>query len=237
MAAKKKRAKKGRAAKKTSGRSSGTSTKPVFPYATRPSALRKFLDEVPKRPKPQKVNAELLASWGMGGGENTSIIRVLKALSLIGNSNEPTDQYVAYMRAGAGPAVLGSLLKQVYAPLFGSSLEPHRESNEALRNLFNIHSGGAESTIEFQIQTFKALCDYARFDGAPGSGVPASAPQGGGSSVGAPGAVGTVPVNINLHIHLPEQKTSREYEYIIQDIARYIYGRDPGTTGDRDRQS
>ena len=32
-----------------------------------------------------------------------------------------------------------------------------------------------------------------------------------------------VAVNINLHIHLPEGKSSRDYQYIIQDIAKYIY--------------
>jgi hypothetical protein len=45
---------------------------------------------------------------------------------------------------------------------------------------------------------------------------------------GAPNAGGTPdlpPIKIDLHIHLPENKTTRDYEAIIQDIARYIYGR------------
>ena len=33
------------------------------------------------------------------------------------------------------------------------------------------------------------------------------------------------PMQIDLHIHLPENKTTRDYEAIIQDIAKYIYGR------------
>jgi hypothetical protein len=32
-------------------------------------------------------------------------------------------------------------------------------------------------------------------------------------------------VHIDLHIHLPENKSRRDYEAIIEDIGRYIYGK------------
>lgn len=44
---------------------SDASTKPVFPYSTRPNSLRKFLETVPKKPKPTKVNVETLRAWGL----------------------------------------------------------------------------------------------------------------------------------------------------------------------------
>lgn len=48
------------------------------------------------------------------------------------------------------------------------------------------------------------------------------APEG-ASGVGA--ATGAAVVHINLHIHLPENKTRRDYEAVIEDIGRYIFGR------------
>jgi hypothetical protein len=38
-------------------------------------------------------------------------------------------------------------------------------------------------------------------------------------------------VKIDLHIHLPENKTARDYDSIIQDIAKYIYGRNVADRG------
>ena len=90
----------------------------------------------------------------------------------------------------------------------------------------NIHSGGGARAIDLQVQTFKALSEYADFTGTgdsatggPGMGAGADGGRGGA-------AAGTLPpVQIDLHIHLPENKTARDYESIIQDIAKYIYGR------------
>jgi hypothetical protein len=109
------------------------------------------------------------------------------------------------------------------------------ESNEKLQNLFNIHSGGGDRALDQQIQTFKALCENATFDktsvatgviaaGAPGQIFAAANPSNAGASIGQP------VVNINLQIHLPENKSRRDYEDIIEDIGHHIFGR---TSGDR----
>jgi hypothetical protein len=201
--------------------------RPTFPYTTRPGALRRFLSEVPTRPRPTRVDDQLLRSLNLSGGENRTILRVLKAIGLLSSSGEPTEQYAEFMDAERGPAVLGQLLRTTYAPLFQASHQPHREPDERLRNLFNIHSAGAKQTIDFQIQTFKALADHADFTAAPVTGASTRGTAGGATSgVTLPHTTGqSVPIHIDLHIHLPEGKTTRDYEYIIQDLARYIFGR------------
>lgn len=203
-----------------------TSGKPKFPYATKPNSIRRFLELVPKKPKPPKVNTALLKAWGLKSTNDASIIRVLKSLGLVSSTNEPTEMYVEFMKPDVGPAVLAQAIRTEWAPLFQASHEPHKEDDETLRNYFNIHSGGSESTISYQIQSFKAVCDHADF----GASTPATA---------APVAVGSGPVtdtreangptlHIDLHIHLPENKSRRDYEYIFEDIARYLLGREPG---------
>lgn len=212
----------------------------AFPYTQRPGGLRRFLGEVPKRPRPTKVNTEMLASWGLTGGQNYTVVRVLKAVGLLNDNNEPNDNYVAFMRAGTGPAVLAQLVKRTYAPLFEATHQPYRASAENLRNLFNIHSGGA--SIELQIQTFKALCDSADFEAAEAKGT--AVIEGAASTVGAGAAAGSSPtggggptVHVDLHIHLPPGKSSRDYQYIIQDIARYLYGVGGDDEGKRDERA
>jgi hypothetical protein len=210
----------------------------AFPYTQRPGGLRRFLAEVPKRPRPTKVNTELLASWGLTGGQNYTVVRVLKTVGLLNDNNEPNDNYVAFMRAGTGPAVLAQLVKRTYAPLFEASHQPYRESAENLRNLFHIHSGGA--TIELQIQTFKALCEFADFEAAEPSTMAATSASNAAAStavgLSATGGIGPT-LHVDLHIHLPPGKSSREYQYIIQDIARYLYGVGADDEGKRDERA
>lgn len=203
---------------------------PKFPYTTEPKSLRRLLAEIPKRPKPTKINMDTIRSWGVSNNNNAvSAIRVLKAIDLLGPSGEPTTAYVDFMKTGTGPSALAQHIKSTYKVLFENSLAPQDESDPELTKLFNIHSAGAEETMRLQLQTFKALSDYADFSAEPGAGDPAKTPGSGtGQAAGATrGDQQRLPsVQVDLHIHLPENKTTRDYEAIIQDIGRYIYGRE-----------
>lgn len=201
------------------------STTPKFPYTTKPGSLRKFLETVPTKPRPAKVNFELLKAWGMKDSNDKSIIRVLKDLGLVGPNNETTEKYVEFMTPGKGPAVLGAAIKTVWAPLFGLSHQPHREDDATLRNYFNIHSGGSDSTISLQIQTLKAACDFAVFDSANVAAAAATPSSAASAMATAASGSGGAVIHIDLHIHLPENKAARDYEYIFEDIAKHLLGR------------
>lgn len=200
-------------------------TQPLFPYTTKPASLRRLLQEIPKKPRPPKFDMAILKSWGFSDQNDHSMLRVLKSVNLLNDKNEPTDLYGRFMSIGEGAAVLGPEIKRVYAPMFQASHTPYNESSEKLQNLFNIHSGGGERALDQQIQTFKALCENATFDQTKQPGIPQGSPAVPLPN-GLPGA-GLVPpvININLHIHLPENKTRRDYEDIIEDIGRHIFGR------------
>jgi hypothetical protein len=203
---------------------------PRFPYTTEPKALRRLLTEIPKRPKPPKVSLDTLKAWNVSKNTNSrTAIAVLKKLGLLGPSGEPVECYVEFMKTGTGPAALATRIKEVYKVLFENCHAPQTESVDELKKLFHIHSGGGDFAMRLQVQTFKAPADHANFaagtDGASGNGraavgVGKQDDEGTGSGQQLP------PIRVDLHIHLPENKTSRDYEAIIQDIARYIYGRD-----------
>ncbi len=206
----------------------GETGEPKFPYTTEPQALRRLLTEIPKRPKPPKVTMETLKAWNVSNNNNArTAIAVLKKLGFLGSAGEPTELYVEFMKTGVGPGVLGRRIKEVYRVLFENSHAPQSEPIEELKKLFNIHSGGGTEAMRLQVQTFKTLSEYATFtvaDAAPGA-----------KNHKATGEAQTLtdhqdhrlpPIQVDLHIHLPENKTTREYEAIIQDIAKYIYGRE-----------
>ena len=132
------------------------------------------------------------------------------------------------MHLEGGAAALSESIRRVYEPLFHASHTPYKESNEKLQNLFNIHSGGGERVLDQQIQTFKALCENTSFDSEgqvstllPDMNVSKSQAT---TTTAQPNAA-TPAVHINVHIHLPENKSRRDYEAIIEDIGRYIFGK------------
>jgi hypothetical protein len=214
--------------KKSSTRRQKADTPARYPYTTTPAALRRLLQEIPKRPKPGKMTLDTLKTWKVASSNDATPLSVLKKLGMLSTTGEPLQPYTDYMMSPpSGPRSLGVRLREVYKELFESSHEPHKNSGE-LKTFFNIHSGGGERTIDLQVQTFKALSEYADFsasaDMSGGAVVPQQA-QTGGLSGNRTDNPGLPPVRIDLHIHLPENKSSRDYEAIIQDIAKYIYGR------------
>jgi len=235
MAAGKKASKK---ATKNGAKGATTAKAPIeteakFPYTTKPNSLRKLLKLLPTKPKPPKVDQTQLRSWGFNDANDYSMIRVLKALDILDSKNQPTNTYADYMQPGRGPKALAPAIKRVYAPLFNAAHAPYNEDNSSIAQLFNIHSGGSERTLEQQIQTFKALCESADFSEAGqrdgvGPDVAKRKDQAEGKNTAQDSGSGPI-VHINLHIHLPEGKGRRDYEYIIEDIGRHIFGRKGGS--------
>jgi hypothetical protein len=204
-------------------------TAPKFPYTTKPSSLRRLLQEIPNKPRPLKFDKKLLKSWGYADANDYSMIRVMKALGLLNSNNEPTELYAQYMNLQTGSTVLAEPIKSIYQPLFNASVSPYDEDTKKLQNLFNIHSGGSERSIEQQIQTFKALCENTAFDGVVQQPPPSTTTTSlvTSSATGQLQSMqsGPTSVNINVHIHLPENKSRRDYECMIEDIGKYIFGR------------
>lgn len=219
---------KKRASAKSASKRAPAATPPKYPYTTRPSALRKFLKLVPEKPKPARVDATHLKGWGIGDTNALTMIRVLKRLGLVAANGAPTQDYETFMRLDAGPAMLGRKLRETYPEIFSASNAPHKEDDDSLRRLFNIHTGGSETVIQQQLQTFKALAEFASFSRDTAAAVSgeisstgegAAAKSGGGSDTKAP------TLHIDLHIHLPPDKSSRDYQAIFEDIGRYLMGR------------
>jgi hypothetical protein len=207
-----------------------TSSGAAFPYCTAPKSLRRFLEMVPQKPRPPKVTGSTLKVWGLKSGNDQSILRVLKSLGLLGASGETTQSYADFMRKETGPAVLGRKIKSVYSSLFENVTDPKNASTDELLSFFNIHSGGSEATIRYQIDTFKALAAYATFGQSdpleqPDAGVVAEGPNG--QVRKATTGSGEPAIRIDLHIHLPENKSKSDYDAIIESIANHLYKRAP----------
>lgn len=210
--------------KKTSTRGARdeTTAEPKFPYCTTPQSLRRFLEIVPQKPKPPKVTGATLKVWGLKNSNDQSILRVLKAADLLGPGGDTTPTYAEFMTKDKGPAALGKKIREIYSTLFENVPNPEKASSPDLTNFFNIHSGGGERTIRFQIDTFKALAAYATFgetDPLAGKEIDGEVHGNGGGRAEEP------TIRVDLHIHLPENKTRADYDALLESIATHLYGR------------
>lgn len=217
-------AKKKLSAKKTKGNEEekgGAYGNPAYPYSTTPNSLRRFLSMAPEKPKPSKITADTLKIWNLKNSNDYTILRVLKSLELLSQTGEPTAHYADFMKKDTGPAALGKRIKILYDNLFQNVPSPEKASNDDLKNFFNIHSGGGERTIQYQIDTFKALASYATFgssDPLVGSSGPDDLNQGFNN-----GTFSGPTIKFDLHIHLPENKTKADYDAIMESIAHHLY--------------
>lgn len=203
--------------------------KPKYPYTTKPGTLRKLLSLIPERPRPPKFTGKVLKSWGFTDSNDASAIRVLKNVGLLSETGETGDMYKGFMDRSQGPAVLGTLVRDTYPELFTTVKDPARASSEDVTRFFNVNSGGSPKTIEYQVQSFRALADSSRFDAgerAPKSGETGSETPSAGSGR-IPGGDGHAALHIDLHVHLPENKTLLDYAGIFASIAEHILGRKP----------
>jgi len=201
---------------------------PAYPYTTVPNSLRRFLELVPQKPKPPKVNGDTLKVWGLKNSNDQSILRVLKKLDLLSSNGDTAATYAEFMRPDIGASVLGQKIKSVYSKLFENVANPGTASTEELTSFFNIHSGGGEKTIRFQIDTFKALAAYATFGQSDPLQSSETSLENGSESSGVRTGGMTLPaIRIDLHIHLPENKSKSDYDAIMESIANHLYKRTP----------
>lgn len=136
---------------------------PKFPYMLTPNALSKFLDLIPKKPKPPKVDGQLLQSWDLRSNNDIKLVSVLREVGVLSADSSPTDIYEALMHGDDGKKQLAAQIRARYGPLFNADHEPYANDATATK-LFNIHGGTqAPKTLQLMRQTFMALCKAADF--------------------------------------------------------------------------
>jgi len=199
---------------------------PKYPYSLTPSSLGKFFSKIPNKPRPEKIDAATLKAWEFRNSNDTSIIRVLKNIDFIDATGTPTKNYEKFMQPGTGPAILGIQLKKVYSTLFSTVSNPGKATSEELKSFFNTYGGGSERAVQLQIQTFKALAVHATFGASDPLEQEDDFDQGDDQNDGNAGKrFNTPPIRVDLHIHLPENKTKVDYDSILESIAKHIYGK------------
>ncbi len=191
-----------------------------FPYTSAPNSLRKFLKGIPEKAVPPKVTQQYIVSIGMKSGNDRTIIPVLKSVGLLDGSGVPTSPFRDFRDRSKGPTVLAGLIRNTYSDLYSTYEDAHAQSDDNLTNFFKAKSKLGVRAIQFQLATFKVLCEFADFK-APG---PIGVAQVGGQLGRSTATQQEVypAIHITLQIHLPESKDANVYDMIFQALAKHL---------------
>ena len=187
--------------------------------------------------------------WKSKGGEHgyrvslcvndRKFSQVLRFLSLIDDSNSPTEAYRKTLRGGQqGRAEMAQLVRQSYADLFATYPDAHRKDNEALQNFFMAHTDLGSKAVQSMALTFKSVCSFAEFE-ADATVTPAEKeskdPQDIGNDSaepvnialnGKPSTINTsnhpLTINVNIQLELPATSETDVYEALFASMAKHI---------------
>ncbi|MBV6456932.1 MAG: hypothetical protein HONBIEJF_00036 [Fimbriimonadaceae bacterium] len=203
---------------------------PKYPYALTPAALSKFLDNIPNKPKPPKVDNQHLKSWDLRNNNDITLVRVLKEVGVLSADSAPTELYEHLMAGSQGKLELAAEIRTRYKELFNAEHEPYASDATATK-LFNIHGGTqATKTLQLMRQTFMALCKAADFSGTPAR--PASRsisqPSSGRAQQEVAIADGPLPpsgpsVVINIQLTLPPGLDEKGYDAFFGSMKKNLW--------------
>jgi hypothetical protein len=207
-------------------------------YTTVPNSLEKLLERIPTLGRPDKVNSSWLASIGMGGGNNQSMIRVLKGLGAVAADGTPSDVWTA-IRA-KDKAKIGAAVRGMYSDLFSIYPDADKKDAEALLAFFRANTDLGEKAQRLSVQTFQVLCEFGEFSAEAAADALADQAKDkhNGKSAGAPGATTKakeqppapgvtappVALTVNLQLQLPASAEGDIYEKLFAAMAKHLKG-------------
>ncbi len=197
-----------------------------FPYTQVTGKLKSFFEKIGQIGKPDTVDKKWLASIGMKGSNDPSIVPVLKFIGFVDQSGKPTGRWTSYRDKSRAGKVLAEGILEGYEDLFQTYPDAHRQSDEALKSYFSTKTAAGSQVVSKTVTTFKNLCDLAEFDGvsiSPHVGDEKSALE----DLAVPTRVNKefgpgVTININIQLTLPDTTDEKVYDNFFSAMKRNL---------------
>jgi len=132
-----------------------------YPYANVISNLRKFIDGIPSRGIPAKVDAEYLKQVGFTSYNDVAIVSVLEFIGFVGKDGKPTDDYTNFRISTKQEETMSRCLKIAYADLFKLYPDAPERENQELVDFFTSKTTSGELVVKRMVGTFLLLCEFS----------------------------------------------------------------------------
>jgi len=196
-----------------------------IPYTPLTGKIKEYLDKFQEVSVPDKVNREWLNLIGFTTGNDYYIVRVLKFIKFIDDSNVPTDLWRNYKNPTKSGGVLAQGIKEGYKDLFGTYADAHRKDREALYAFFSSKTGKAKRTVDLMVKTFASLCQLADFGKELELAPEPSMPERARISIKPEKGV-ISEIHINIQLHLPATSDSSVYDSLFKSLKKHLLSAD-----------
>ena len=212
-----------------------------FPYIEDAAKrIGKFFSKIQSLNVPESASTKWLPKiGGFGSSKNRPLIKILKFIGFITDSNKPTKRWKDYRDKSRSTTVMTEGIKQGYSELFEEYSDAYQRDNDDLRNFFSRHSDAGEQVIASMVATFKILCSLADFgqeeddtpedqkevdlaESSPPVTEPKETPK---SSSEQRSPTFSPELNINIQVHISPNADPDQINKIFESMAKHLFNR------------
>ena len=199
-----------------------------IPYTPLPGKIKTYFDKFQDAGKPDKVNRKWLNSLGFKSSNDYYIVKILKAMKFVDDSNVPTERWLRFKDPNKAPAIIAQGIKDAYSDLFKTYQDAYRKDREALYAYFSAKTGKSKRTVDLMVGTFVNLCKLADFETeiteAPRlEQVEAAKPVSSKMGVEVVSEKGIIPeVHVNVQLHLPATNDPTVYDNLFKSLKKHL---------------
>lgn len=211
-----------------------------YPYTSVPNNLRKLLAKLPEIRSPQAASQTWLESIGFSGGNNRTLLPVLRHIGVISTDGAPTEYWTA-VRA-IDKAKFADAVRNGYSDLFAVYEDAHKQGPDALRTFFRTHTDLGDKALSFCVRTFQVLTEFGDFETQTATkarvhevaqqraddledAALAGEPEADAPRRGAPRQSQPFSLTVNLQIELPPSAEGEVYDKLFAAMGKHLRGR------------
>jgi hypothetical protein len=206
-------------------------------YLVTSKNLESFFNALQSAQAPEKFTYKFMESLEFTSSNDRLLLKLLKALALIDDSGTPTQLYYDFLDQTQSRIVVAKAVREAYGDLFAINKKANELSLDEVQNKLKTLTQGkkSENVLRWMANTFKALCDYADWQGleqqAAGGTQPPPEPAREDvprippteRDLEAPHAKGAkTELHYNIQIHLPESRDAAVYDAIFQSLRKHL---------------
>jgi hypothetical protein len=199
---------------------------PEVPYMMSVTNLPKILDAIQKASAPETFHLDFLKDLGFKGSNDRGAVKLLKYLGLVDPSGKPQSSYREFMDQSKAKKVLATRIRYAFDDLFTADRQANTKSVDNLKGWFKTKTGAGDAVAQKMATTFKALAQYADFDGvipnnetvAPGPTLEAPEPPTPEKLIHSATGKSAFGLVYRFEIHLPDTQNVDTFRAIFKAL-------------------
>ncbi|MBU1224125.1 MAG: DUF5343 domain-containing protein [Gammaproteobacteria bacterium] len=138
-------------------------------YTIKTGSIQAYFDAMLDAQPPERFSVKFLENLGFTSTNDRLFIGILKDLGFLNRDGTPQQRYFDFLDRTRSAQVLADGIREAYADLFAVNTKANEFTVQDAKNkLRTLYSGKKTDLVIGNIaKTFRALCDYADFSGAP----------------------------------------------------------------------